>query len=88
MNPILQKSWAENEKLRWANIPVAGLFHIGLVGWDWSKGPNLSDLVRRVRCLSDRMKRALSDEELIELCRQMTRTEADPTNSVRECTVC
>ncbi|MGO9567313.1 MAG: homocitrate synthase [Desulfomonilaceae bacterium] len=30
---------------------------------------NLGDLVRRVRCLSDLLKRALSDEELIELCR-------------------
>ncbi len=29
---------------------------------------SLSDLVRRVRCLSDRLKRALSDEELIDLC--------------------
>jgi len=29
---------------------------------------NLGSLVRRVRCLSDRLKRALSDEELLELC--------------------
>jgi homocitrate synthase NifV len=47
---------------------------------------NLSDLLQRVRCLSDRLKRALSDDELIELYSQ--RTEAGATDSVRTCTIC